>query len=489
MGKKRLLCLLLAACIAVLTPAAAPSTAAGFDYESIPTPHMLVVDGTDIGTVFYERAADERAFPASTTKIMTCILAIENGNLDDQVTVGEEVTPFTNYSSLMGLKSGETVTLRDLVYGLMLPSGNDAGAAIAVHVSGSIENFVKLMNDKAAELGMTGTHYQNPHGVQNDNHYTTARDLARLMAYAMQNEEFCKVDKTATYTVPASNMRTEPLELVTTNRLLKAVEGDPVDTVYPYAVGGKTGDTDTAGKCFVAVAERDGAKVIVVLLGDKIEMYDNDKVTNNLARFVHAKAIFSYVLDNEYQTVSATDLGLSTAFTLDVPNAREEDLENGGVPAVADLSGAVLRAVPQKILAYKNNAASIHAESSLIDGLTAPVYEGMALGTATYSLDGVQLFTAPLTATKEVRKAAEIADVGMTQTDEGNTSPSSTPLIDKKHKEWSAADVLLLTAGLLVALIVALIVVFAINERKRRYERKRRARARARARARSTRYE
>jgi len=214
--------------ILLCTPA---MTLADYDYDSIPTPNMIVVDGDDPSVVFYERNADQKVYPASTTKIMTTLVTLENGNLDDSFTVGDEVLgttiKFSKYSSLMGIQPGETLTLRDLVYGLMLVSGNDAGEAIAKHVAGSVDAFVALMNQKAQELGMTSTHYSNPHGVQNDDHYTTARDMAKLMAYALKNEDFVKIAGTKTYTVPANSVRTTELVLVNTDRLLNAVAGDP----------------------------------------------------------------------------------------------------------------------------------------------------------------------------------------------------------------------------------------------------------------------
>ena len=151
---KRFLSILL-----VLTILTIPAVAlADYDYNSIPTPNMIVVDGDDPSVVFFERNADQKVFPASTTKIMTTLVTLENGNLDDSFTVGEEVLgttiKFSKYSSLMGIQPGETLTLRDLVYGLMLVSGNDAGEAIAKHVSGSVDAFVALMNQKAQEIGM-----------------------------------------------------------------------------------------------------------------------------------------------------------------------------------------------------------------------------------------------------------------------------------------------------------------------------------------------
>ena len=306
---KRFLSILL-----VLTILTIPAVAlADYDYNSIPTPNMIVVDGDDPSVVFFERNADQKVFPASTTKIMTTLVALQNGNLDDSFTVGEEVLgttiKFSKYSSLMGIQPGETLTLRDLVYGLMLVSGNDAGEAIAKHVAGSVDAFVALMNQKAQEIGMTSTHYSNPHGVQNDDHYTTARDMAKLMAYALKNKEFVEIAATKTYTVPANSVRPTELVLVNTDRLLNAVAGDPVQTVYPYAIGGKTGDTDTAGKCLVAAAEKDGARVIIAMFGDKADLYGGDTVKTNLARFVNAAAIFDMCLQT---AIKASTLRSST---------------------------------------------------------------------------------------------------------------------------------------------------------------------------------
>lgn len=454
---------------------------ADFSYDDIPTPNVYVVDADNPDNVFFERAGDQRAFPASTTKLMTCILAIEAGNLDDTVTVGAEVTPFTKLSSLMGIVQGETVTMRDLVYGLMLPSGNDAGAAIAVHVAGSEAAFVQMMNDKAASLGMTGTHFTNPHGVHNDNHYSTAHDLATLMAYALKNEEFCKVDQTLTYTVPASNLRSEPLVLTTTNRLMKAVEGDPVETVYPYAIGGKTGDTDMAGKCLVAVAERDGARVIAVLLGDKIGMYANDKVMTNLARFLNAKAIFEHVFETRFVAVSASELGFPTRFDTGVIDAVTEDLVDGKLTMTAQIEGAEIRLCASDAENLRANAASVTAVVEMSADAAAPVRAGQSMGMVRYMLGEETLCTVPLLADFAVREIMGIQSVNPDES-VAPVSPDTTPLISSRPRhEWGPRDTLTLMMVLLVALLVILIILFVIAERKRRYERKRRA-ARARRR-------
>ncbi len=448
-----------------------PATArAAFDYNTIPTPNIIVVDGDDVNHVFYERAADARAFPASTTKIMTCMLALESGNLDDTVTVGQEVTTFTNYSSLMGLKAGDTVTLRDLVYGLMIVSGNDAAAAIAVHVGGSIEGFVSMMNAKAAELGMSGTNFTNPHGVQSDSHYTTARDMAKLMAYALQNEAFCEIDKTISYTVPSTGV-----VHMTTNRLLRNVEGDPVETYYEYAVGGKTGDTDAAGKCLVAVAEREGARVIIVLFGDKVEMYNDDKVYNNIARFVNAKSIFEHVFETEFSAVTAQDLQVQTAFSTEMTGGDPAALLDGSkLEMQADITNLACRLRSSEATNLKANAAAITTEVELAGVPIAPITQGQEMGQVRYVYQGRTLFTAPLTAVRDVGPDPNAPQFGDTSSDDP-FAPTSTPLIDKGHKKWTTGDVLLLVFVLLIVLLIALIVVFVITERKRRYERRRRA--------------
>jgi D-alanyl-D-alanine carboxypeptidase (penicillin-binding protein 5/6) len=464
---------------------------AEFDYETIPTPVMLVVDADDITQVFYERNADQKAYPASTTKIMTALLALEDGNLDDEFMVGQEIEgttiKFTSESSLMGLQIGEMVTLRDLVYGLMLVSGNDAGEAIARHVSGTVDNFVALMNQKAQALGMSGTHFTNPHGVHNDNHFTTARDLAKLTAYALQNKDFCEIMSTLSYTMPANNIRTQELVLVNTNRLLRAVEGDTVNTVYPYAIGVKTGDTDKAGKCIVAAAERDGARVICILLGDTTEHYGGDKVTTNLARFVNAGSIFTEVFENKYETVAISELGLATSFTTPVENGRDEDLVDNQLPVSAQLGTGLIRALPSRIANYKSSKDAIAAETVYYGGEMpkAPVTAGEVVGEVSYTLGGKTLFTAPLVSDMTVIEVAAVDNIDTTPPmDDPAFAPTSTPLLSR-NKIPSSQKILMWVMLLLIILLIALVIVFIVTERKRK---RREAERRRRQAARRNRY-
>jgi D-alanyl-D-alanine carboxypeptidase (penicillin-binding protein 5/6) len=478
-GMKRLLSILL-----VLTILTIPAIAlADFDYDSIPTPNMLVVDGNDTSVVFYERNADQRVFPASTTKIMTALVALENGNLDDTLTVGDEVLgttiKFTELSSLMGIKPGETLTLRDLVYGLMLVSGNDAGEAIAKYVGGSVDGFVALMNQKAQQIGMNGTHYTNPHGVHNDDHYTTARDMAKLMAYALSIDEFVKIAETRTYTVPANSVRPTELVLLNTDRMLNAVPGDPVNTVYPYAICGKTGDTPMAGKCFVVAAEKDGARVIITMFGDKVDLYNGDTVTTNLARFVNAAAIFDHVFANNFASVTAAELGLQKTFSTGVVNANAADLQDGQLTMSAQIDNLTIRTSNDKVNNIKANAGAITANVVLTTDAQAPITAGQTMGVVEYKLGEDVICKADLIADFAVSAASgEVSSPDETAiVTEG---PDGTALIDKGRKDWSASDTLTLTFVLLAILLVALIVTFVLSERKRRYERKRRARAKQR---------
>ena len=175
---------------------------------SILSKSSILIDA-DSGTVLAEKDANKKMYPASLTKIMTAILAIEMGNLSDVIKVDDD-TPYEIDGSHIALEPGEMLTLKDLLYALMLPSANDAASAIAKHYGGSIEKFVKLMNDKAKELGAVNTNFVNPHGLHNNNHYTTAYDLALITRYAMKNEIFRTIVGTQKYEIQPTNKKLKP---------------------------------------------------------------------------------------------------------------------------------------------------------------------------------------------------------------------------------------------------------------------------------------
>jgi serine-type D-Ala-D-Ala carboxypeptidase (penicillin-binding protein 5/6) len=223
------------------------------------------------GRVLFEKDAHTKRRIASITKIMTAILAIESGKMDDTVTVSERAV-HTEGSSIY-LKEGEKIKLRDLVYGTMLRSGNDAAVAIAEHVGGSLEGFVFLMNQKAAEIGMRNTHFANPHGLDDsENHYSTAYDMALLMQYAMKNKEFRKISGTKVYRAPAAPGEDWDRVWRNKNKLLTKL--------YEYCTGGKTGYTKRAKRTLVTTASKGGMNLIAVTLNapddwnDHIAMYE-----------------------------------------------------------------------------------------------------------------------------------------------------------------------------------------------------------------------
>lgn len=222
---------------------------------SIPvTAKSAILVEAETGRIVMEKNAEARAFPASTTKMVTGILAIESGRLTDKVTVSKKAAEAEGSS--IWLEAGEQLTLEQLCYGLLLHSGNDAAVAIAEYLGGSEANFVAQMNALAAAIGTTGTHFANPNGLPNPNHYTTAHDLSRIAAYGLKNPEFQKIVATDHALIPWGS-KPYQRELFNSNHLLNTFDG---------ANGVKTGYTDAAGPCLVASARRNGLELIAVVL-------------------------------------------------------------------------------------------------------------------------------------------------------------------------------------------------------------------------------
>ncbi len=234
------------------------------------------------GTILYEKKANQKMYPASLTKIMTAILVLERGNLSDFITVDED-TPYEIAGSHIALEPGEILTVKDLIYALMLPSANDAALALAKSYGGTEDNFVKLMNNKAKEIGAINTNFVNPHGLHDPNHYTTAADLALIAKYAMENETFRKIVKTTKYEIPPTNKKNETRYFANLNKLIHNtsynqiyVNGAYIDPTYEFATGIKTGYTPEAGNTLVASASRNGTDLIAVIMnGVSLEMYQD----------------------------------------------------------------------------------------------------------------------------------------------------------------------------------------------------------------------
>lgn len=219
------------------------------------------------GRILFDKNGNKTTPMASTTKIMTAIIVVENSNLSDIVTIDSKSAG--TGGSRLGLKKNDKITVNDLLYGLMLRSGNDAAVALAIHVGGSVEGFAELMNKKAKELNLTSTHFMVPHGLDMDGHYTTAYELAKMADYALKNEKLKAIVSTKTCII---NINNNPKVISNTNELLGSVSG-----VY----GVKTGFTNGAGRCLVTACKRDSLDIITVIIGadtKKIRTSDSMKL-------------------------------------------------------------------------------------------------------------------------------------------------------------------------------------------------------------------
>ncbi len=224
--------------------------------QAVSARRAYVLDAVS-GRVLYQRDPDEQSLIASTTKIMTALVVCEQCNVLDRMRIPKEAVGIEGSS--MYLKEGEILTLQELLYGLMLSSGNDAAVALAIYCGGTVEGFAELMNDKTRNLGLTGTHFENPNGLDSPGHYSTARDLAKLAAYAMENPVFYK-------TVSAKQVKIGQRYLVNHNKLLWRLEG---------ADGVKTGFTKAAGRILVSSASRNGRRLIAVTIDDPNDWQDH----------------------------------------------------------------------------------------------------------------------------------------------------------------------------------------------------------------------
>ena len=286
--------------------------------------HIIVIDRKTLISL-YEKNAYQKTAMASTTKILTCIIALENSNLSDIVTVSQKASSISG--SCLGLNKNTKISMNDLLYGLMLKSGNDCAIAIAEHISGSVENFSVLMNQKAFELGLFNSNFITPHGLDDENHYTTAYDLALLTNYALNNQTFKKIVSTKKTTISYNNSTSE---ISNTNELLGNLEG-----VY----GVKTGFTFEAGRCLVSACKRNSLDIIVVVLGadsKSVRTHDSSNLINYI--FNNYKYIdISNIINNSFNNyLSFFNKYYKLEKTCTIPNLSVEKLENYNFPILKD---------------------------------------------------------------------------------------------------------------------------------------------------------
>ena len=511
MRKSVVAILLTIAFLFLLLPVPA-AQADGFDVNSLRERYAILVSTDDPTTALYgiEKNADTQCSTGSTIKILTCMLAIESGRLDEVATVSDNAVNFNKkYNSLMGLEAGEQWTVRDLLYGLMLPSGNDAAIAIAEQLAGSTKAFANQMNTKAAELGMAHSHFTTVHGKDDSNrNYSTARDMALLTAWALQNETFRQIVSTTTYTCSDVSGK-HTIGLQNTNRLLIDAESDgtytPISCLYPDAIGVKTGDTNLAGKCFIAAASRGGVTLIAVLLGGTLDDADylarsanmNAKTKDpyNAQRFQDAISMFDYGFKQMSQLLTVQDLvdmGMPVSFPVQVQNAAKNDPENGLLTVSPRLDYSQQIQLMKPFMDKLTQNITTMAETK-IGTLVAPINEGDVVGTVEYKLGDSKLFTSNLYADRSVKEGilsdepATTVGVGTAQQPQVSAGApllgTASTLTGEPVKESNAKKIVLIVLIVLLSLAVIAFVVFLIVAHIRR-ERRRRAKAAARRRRR-----
>ena len=332
------------------------------------------------GKIIYEKNADKRMFPASTTKVMTAYLALTHLDLTKECIASATAVDIDRDGSNMGISQGEILTVRQLIDSLVIHSANDAANVLAEETSGSIAEFVKLMNSTAKELGMKNTHFENPHGYHSDNHYTTARDMAILACKAMENETFVEMVGMKKLTIPKTNKYHTERVFSTRNALINPYSD--ISLQYRFATGIKTGHTSNAGYCFVGSATRNNMDLISVVF----------KSTSYNRAFIDTKNLFEHAYSTyRIRTVIKSDELASTC------NVR---WAWGKGHLVLKTKKDVKTILPRNTYSEE----LLTSEITIKENITAPVKEGEQLGTVRFFYDNELVAEAPLYASRSVSR-------------------------------------------------------------------------------------
>lgn len=341
------------------------------------------------GQILYSKNANEQRYPASTTKILTAILAIENCNLDEKVTASyNAVMAIPSGYSNAEIRVGEQLTVQQLLEVFLVHSANEAGYILAEHVSGTISDFANLMNSKATEIGCQNTYFTNPSGLHDKEHYTTAYDLSLIAQYCMKNTAFRNIVSMPSCTIAATEKHDERYFL-NTNDMLNSKSKYYDENV----IGIKTGFTSQAKNCLIAGYNKDGVELISVVLGS------SQTASNGLSgKFTDTKILFEYGMNNfsnrtlaaKGQVISQIKIEHATSETANLDLLLENDV--------------------MAFISNSKNLSSIDSEIKLNDNLSAPIAQNAVLGTVTYNIDGIS-YTGNLVASHEVESSAFLGTI------------------------------------------------------------------------------
>lgn len=370
----------------------------------------------ETSTIIYEKNSNERMYPASMTKILTALVTLDYFDYDALVTVGNEINEVTLDSSKAGHKKGETLSVENLIRGLMIPSGNDSANVLAAAVAKKVENnndlsyeecekiFTDLMNKKAEELGCKNSHFANAHGYHDDNHYTTAYDMSLITTEALKNDTIKKIAGEKSFSGNgAGNTLEENTNLITQEYNWKSHNLLIADGEYhyEYATGLKTGFTDQAGDCVAATAEKDGTELIAVIM--------NSEDPN---RWIDAKNLFDYGFNNF--SINTFQKKGGVVETVSLINNNRLNGDTLDVIVKEDVSQYMLNsdiANIEKEIKYNDEFIAKNKDGSEIVQLKAPIAKDSEVGTISYKLNGETIKESKLYASTEVQKSTIISSI------------------------------------------------------------------------------
>ena len=341
------------------------------------------------GKVLAEKNSNEKMYPASTTKILTTIIALENCKLDDKITASYDAVMSipVGYSNA-AIQPDETLSLEELLNLFLIHSANEVGMILAEHISGSVENFANLMNQKATEIGCKNTHFTNPSGIHDEEHYSTAYDMALIAQYCMKNETFRSIVSKPSCEVAATD-KYEDRYFVNTNDLIRPSS----QYYYEYAIGIKTGFTSQAKNCLIAASKKDNMELITVILGAQTTP------DGKSARYLDSINLFEYGFNNyKFEEVMSQNEAVQE---ITIKNATKETKNLSLL-----IKDSISSTVPMNF-----NSENLDYSIELNENISAPIAEGSTLGKISYNIDGVT-YTSDLIASHNVEKFDFILLIG-----------------------------------------------------------------------------